>query len=224
MCGRFVMKADPGELADFFSLAGTVDVVARYNIAPTQLVAAVAGGPDGRAWRVFRWGLVPSWASDVKIGQRMINARSETVFDKPVFRMAIRRRRCLIPADGFYEWGTVGAVRQPYFIRLNDSRPFAMGGIWEHWESPEGDVIESCAILTAPANELMSSFHHRMPVIIDRDQFDRWLDPAVTDRSGIEDLLAPYPSERMACYPVSRLVDNPRHDQPSLIEPTEQER
>jgi len=221
MCGRFVMKADPGELTDFFSLAGTLDVSPRYNIAPSQLVAAVAGGTEGRTWRVFCWGLVPSWARDVKIGTRMINARSETVFDKPAFRTAVRRRRCLIPADGFYEWGAIGSVRQPYFISLKDGRPFAMGGIWEHWESPDGDVIESCAILTVEANELMSSFHHRMPVIIDRDEFDRWLDPAVIDRSGIEDLLAQYPSERMICHPVSRLVDNPRHDQPSLIEPAE---
>ena len=222
MCGRFILKADPAELADFFSLTASLDAPQRFNIAPTQLVVAAAGDAEGRSWRSFRWGLIPAWAKDVKIGSRMINARSETVFDKPAFRSAIRRR-CLIPANGFYEWGQAGSGKQPYFICLKDGRLFAIAGIWEHWESPDGEVIESCAILTTEANELMRSFHHRMPIIIDPENFDLWLDPAVTDREPIESLLAPYPSERLTFYPVSRRVDNPRNDQPSLIEPVEEE-
>ena len=221
MCGRFVMKSSQMELADFFQLAASVDVPARYNIAPTDAVLAVADTGEGRHWRVFRWGLIPSWARDIAMGARMINARSETVFDKPAFRAAIRRRRCIVPADGFYEWDGKKGERQPYYIAMADGKPFGMAAIWEIWESGEGDYIESCALLTTSANSLIESFHPRMPVILDPGNWELWLDPTGGERAALEKLFVSYPADKMAVYPVGHDVDNPRNDGEQLIIPLE---
>ncbi len=167
------------------------------------------------AW--FHWGLVPRWADDPAIGNRLINARAETAATKPSFRDAFRRRRCLIPADGFYEWKRQGGGKQPYYIRLEDDRPFAFAGLWERWEKA-GAVIESCTILTTDANELLMPLHNRMPAILDREQFDRWLDPTIEDAKVLQPLLGPYPAERMIAYPVSTVVNSPRHDVAECID------
>ena len=223
MCGRFVMKTEPGQLAEFFGLAAGLELPARYNIAPTQVVAAVLPEGGKRVFKLLRWGLIPSWAKDIEIGSRLINARAETVFEKPAFRAAVRRRRCLVPADGFYEWGVVGDRKQPFFICMREKNLFAIAAIWEHWESPDGSQIDSCALLTTEANALMRSFHHRMPVILERGDFERWLDPAVEKKEMLEDLLAPYPAERMTFYPLGRLVDNPRNDLPACMAPLDEQ-
>lgn len=221
MCGRFVMKSSQPELADFFEMAAAVDVPARYNIAPTDAVLAVADTGEGRHWRVFRWGLIPSWARDLAIGSKMINARSETVFDKPAFRAAVRKRRCLVPADGFYEWGGKKGERQPYYIAMSDGKPFAMAAIWERWEGGEGNFIESCALLTTAANSLIETFHPRMPVILEPEHWGTWLDPSGADRAELERLFVAYPDEKMAVRQVGHDVDNPRIDGEQLIVPLE---
>src|ERR1700676_4923775 len=173
MCGRFFILASPGELADLFQLAGVPDLAPRYNIAPTQPVAVVRAADQARELVRLRWGLIPSWSKDAKMAQ--INARSEPAAGKPMFRTAFRKRRCLIPASGFYEWkATGGKKKQPFCIRLADDKPFAFAGLWDRWEGPDGPV-ESCCILTTDANELVRPIHDRMPVILDPRYFDQWL-------------------------------------------------
>lgn len=227
MCGRFTLRTPLKEVADAFDLEPEAFQRAdgwhkRYNIAPSQDVAAVrrhvAGGREA-AW--LRWGLIPPWADDPATGNRMINARSETAATKPAFRDAFRHRRCLVAADGFYEWKRGAKPRQPYYIRLADDRPFALAGLWERWR--RGDqVIQSCTILTTEANELVAALHDRMPVLLDPEQYDAWLDPAVQDPAQLEPLLVPYPAQRMTAHPVSALVNSPRHDGPECIAPPAQ--
>jgi putative SOS response-associated peptidase YedK len=189
----------------------------RFNIAPTQPVAGVRRGSSGREAALLHWGLIPSWSKDPAIGSRMINARAETLSSKPSFR----KRRCLILADGFYEWQkTGGRSKQPYLIRLRDSRPFAFAGLWESWSG--GDtVVESCTIITTEPNALLAEIHDRMPVILHEQDYDRWLDPAIQDGGELESLLVAYPAEQMAYDPVSTLVNNPRNDAPACAEPLE---
>jgi putative SOS response-associated peptidase YedK len=166
----------------------------------------------------LNWSLIPSWAEDPKIGDWMINARSETAADKPSFRSAFRKRRCLIPTDGFYEWQKNGGKKQPFFIHRADAKPFAFAGLWEHWEG-DGQVIESCTILTTEANELMRPLHDRMPVILQPEDYDRWLDPRLDKPEAVQPLLRPYPSEALAAYPVTTLVNNPRNDKAECLKP-----
>ncbi|MCA9916322.1 MAG: SOS response-associated peptidase, partial [Anaerolineales bacterium] len=187
----------------------------------TQPVAAIRLDKEGeRDFTFFHWGLIPSWAKDPTIGSRMINARSETVTEKPSFRTAFKRRRCLIPADGFYEWQKLGSGKQPMFIRPaeGEERPFALAGLWEFWSDPDGGTIQSCTILTTSPNELMAPIHNRMPVIIEPEDFDLWLNPEPDPEQGLH-LLRPYPAEKMAAYPVSTVVNNPRNDVPDCIQP-----
>lgn len=220
MCGRFTLTASGDDLAALFEIEAVPNLEPRYNIAPTQPVAVVRLDPEGRR-RVFtlmRWGLIPSWAKDIGIGNRLINARAETLTEKPAFRTAFRRRRCLIPADGFYEWQKQTAGRkQPYFIGLPNRRPFAFAGLWEHWEGADGSVLDSCTIITTEANERVRALHDRMPVILDRGDFGDWLDPA-TPLDRLLHLLRPYPFE-MLIYPVSTLVNAPENDRPECIVP-----
>jgi putative SOS response-associated peptidase YedK len=193
----------------------------RYNIAPTQPVATVrtARGSGDREMVFLRWGLVPSWSKDPSIGSRMINARSETVADKPAFRAAFRRRRCLVPADGFYEWQKQNGWKQPFYIHLREGRPFAFAGLWEFWKG-EGDVIiESCTLLTTEPNDLIRPLHSRMPVILHPQQYDLWLDPGLDAPERLRPLLRPYPFADMEAYPVSRFVNKPQNDDPRCIEP-----
>ena len=206
--------------ADF----AVMQLVARYNIAPTQPVVAVRWGKVGREAGLLRWGLVPGWAKDAAIGHRMFNARSETAHEKPAFKYAFRRRRCLVPADGFYEWRNPPDVdstgrtkqtkpaRQPYLITLADEGPFAMGGLWEHWQDEHGNELETCTILTCAANELVGELHDRMPVILAPEDYGRWLDTSDEDVSTARALCKPYPAELMMHRSVGTFVNNPRHE------------
>jgi putative SOS response-associated peptidase YedK len=167
---------------------------------------------------MLHWGLIPFWADDPKLGSKLINARAETVADKPAFRSAFRHRRCLIVADGFYEWQQQENGKQPFYLRLKDDRPFALAGLWEHWEEDGGEAIDSCTILTTDANELTSPIHSRMPVILDPKDYDMWLDSSVRKSESLQSLLRPYASEKMEAYPVSKTVNRPTNDRPECIE------
>ena len=221
MCGRFTLLA-PGEvIADLFQLPEVPPLAPRYNIAPTQPVAAVrmSSRSGTRELTHLHWGLIPRWAKDPKIGSRMINARSETAAEKPSFRAAMKYRRCLIPADGFYEWQKLNGRKQPVRIHMKDGQPFAIAGLWEHWQSKEGSEIESCTLLTTGPNELLEPVHNRMPVIIAPDDFDLWLDPAAQHAGEVQHLLRSYPVAEMTFYPVSTHVNNARNEDPLCIEP-----
>ena len=224
MCGRFTLGLSPLELVEVFELLREPVVIPRFNIAPTQSVAVVRAGEEGRECGQMRWGLIPSWAKDEKISARLINARAETVAEKPSFRSAFKRRRCLIPADGFYEWKKLeGKSKQPYMIGMRGDEPFAFAGLWEHWTDPGGKEVESCTIITTEANELLAELHHRMPVILHEQDYDRWLDPKEAEKDRLLALLAPYESSAMRAYPVSTLVNSPRNDVPACTEPMEDE-
>ncbi|WP_416672825.1 SOS response-associated peptidase [Egbenema bharatensis] len=227
MCGRFTLTQSGETIARMFDLEEVPTIPPRYNIAPTQPIAVIRSStPPGtqqpeREFTYLTWGLVPSWAKDPGIGARMINARAETVAEKPSFRAAFKRRRCLILADGFYEWQRSPEGKQPYYFHLNHHEPFAFGGLWEHWENGNGDVIESCTILTTTANDVLTPVHDRMPVILSPDGYDLWLDPTVETHQDLPTLLRPYADDAMVRYPVSSTVNNPRHDRPECIHPLE---
>lgn len=223
MCGRFALLILGGALAEEFGAAVPQGLAPRYNIAPTQPVLAVRAVPgNGRREIVaLRWGLVPPWAKDPSIGDRMINARAETVAEKPAFRSAFRKRRCLIPASGFYEWKKTGGRKQPHYIRRRDGAPLAFAGLWERW-APEGEApLETCAIVTTDANDLLAAVHDRMPVILSPAAYDAWLDPGA-DPGRLRALLAPSPPGDLEMYPIGLLVNNPRIDDPRLIVPAPQ--
>jgi putative SOS response-associated peptidase YedK len=232
MCGRFTLSTPGAVLARQLGLDEALPLALgpRYNIAPTQPVAVVRPVPDNAPGRrdqvdgarrldLLRWGLIPAWAKDPAMGSRLINARSETVADKPAFRAAFRKRRCLIPADGFYEWATVGAHKQPYHFRLRDGGPFAFAGLWEAWHAPTGDVLETCTILTTDANDVIRSLHPRMPVILPPDAYARWLDPAVDQPGALVPLLTPYDPAAMIGYRVSPRVNSPANDDEACVVP-----
>lgn len=207
-------------LAGQFSLPGMADFSPRYNVAPSQSVAVVRQIADSSARQLafLKWGLVPSWADDPKIGYRMINARSETVATKPAFRSALKKRRCLIPADGFYEWQKQGKAKQPFHFSMRTGEPFAFAGLWEHWH--KGDhTIESCTILTTEANELVAPVHDRMPVILPPTVYDQWLDPTMTQADEVTDFLRPYDPSVMRAVPVSTVVNSPANDLPGCLGP-----
>lgn len=220
MCGRFTLTVDPAELQALFGLSEPPpsELGPRYNIAPTQAVAVVANEAP-RKLALMQWGLIPSWAKDPKIGNSLINARGETVAEKPAFRAALKKRRCLILADGFYEWRQGEAkAKQPYFIQLKDGRPFAFAGLWEAWK-PAGEAAwrRTCTIITTSPNALMAPLHNRMPVILPPEAYAAWLTPGELPTVEALALLQPYPAEAMAARPVSARVNNPRHDAPDLM-------
>jgi putative SOS response-associated peptidase YedK len=217
MCGRYTLSTPAGRLAEEFQLDSTAEISPSYNVAPTQQVAAVVEDEGGRRLEMFRWGLVPSWAEDPEIGSRMINARSETAPEKPSFRRAFRGRRCLIAADGFYEWKRENGGKQPYYFRMQDGRPFAFAGLWESWEKGDG-TLRTCAILTTRANSVLEGIHDRMPVILPHDAYNAWLDPDA-DREELGELMIPYPNDDLETYPVSRFVNSPRNNDERCIEP-----
>ena len=220
MCGRYTRKEDLARLAEVLKVI-LPHLKPSYNIAPSQMVAAVRVKPESgdRECVELKWGLIPSWAKDPSIGNKMINARGETVAEKPAFRKAFRQRRCLVLADGFYEWKREGKAKQPYYIYLKDNQPFAFAGLWERWEDGKDQTIESCALITTGSNAIMEPIHHRMPVILDPNSYDVWLDPAVQDVNTLNELLRPYTANEMVSYPVSIMVNNPRNDSPRCIEP-----
>lgn len=217
MCGRYSLTADIGELARRFGFDGDhVDLEPRYNIAPTQGVLTVVGG-ENRRGGLMRWGLIPHWAKNVSIGSRMINARAETVAEKPAFRVALRRRRCLVLADGFYEWRRTGAGKRPMRIVMRSGEPFAFAGLWSVWKDPDGNRIPSCAIVTTEANDLLRPIHDRMPVILPRELEDLWLDEGVDDPGGLGGVLVSFDADAMEAYEVSTLVNSAANDGPEVI-------
>jgi putative SOS response-associated peptidase YedK len=218
MCGRFTLHHTTQETIERFSVdQSTIDLEPRYNIAPSQPVAVVLQRQQ-RTLEAFKWGLVPFWAKDPKIGNRMINARSETLAEKPAYKTPLKRRRCLIPTSGFYEWKKQADERIPTYIYLRDTRLFALAGLWEEWSAPDGETLYSCTIITTQANQFMSQIHHRMPIIFNPVQEEIWLDPAVQDPAELLPLLQPYAEEKMAAHPVSRQMNVPTFDEPACIE------
>lgn len=217
MCGRYMLASDGEAIAEESGLDAAPDVAPRYNIAPSQPVLAVRGAEQGREGVLLRWGLVPFWAKDPKIGYRMINARSETVAEKPAFRAAFRKRRCVVPADGYYEWRKTGDGKQPYFIFAGNGRCFGIAGLWEYWEQ-DGNVIESCTLLTCAANARLAEIHDRMPVVLPGEAHARWLDPG-TSADALAELLQPAPEDAFEVQPVSTFVNKPANDSPACIEP-----
>lgn len=219
MCGRFALKTPIKNVAKEFGIEEMPPVEARYNIAPTQVILSVLQITDERQVKHLKWGLVPSWAKDASMGARLINARSETVAEKPAFREAFQKRRCLIPADGFYEWQRLDSGRkQPFFFRMSDERPFGFAGLWERWQGEEGQLIESCTILTTTANEVLRPVHDRMPVILHHSDYDLWLDEDMRKRDLLKELLQPYPASEMISHPVSTSINSPRSQGAGLIE------
>ena len=217
MCGRYSLITDIRELARQYEFDGDIDAFdKRHNIAPTQEVLTVVGGETRRAG-LMRWGLIPRWAKDPKIGRRMINARAETVAEKPAFRNALRRRRCLVLADGFYEWQRSGQAKRPMRVVMRSGEPFAFAGLWETWRNPAGNVIPSCTIITTTPNEVLEPMYNRMPVILSRDAEDLWLDQDVDDPAVLSSVLTSYPGEAMEVYAVSSLVNSVANDGPELI-------
>jgi putative SOS response-associated peptidase YedK len=211
-----------GEIIQRFNLnqeEDTVEHSPRYNIAPTQTVPVIVEDGGEKKAVPMRWGLVPRWAKDLKIGNRLINARSETIRQKPAFRRSFLRHRCLVPADGFYEWNVTEEKKQPMRIVLDQGELFAFAGLWDQWESPEGDVVHSFTIITTRANEKMADIHDRMPAILHPADESVWLDPSVKDPELLRNMLQPYPSEPMEIYPVSSQVNSPHNDDPDCIQP-----
>ena len=224
MCGRYRLSRKKQILDDHFStVSGNEDWNPRYNIAPTQVVPVIRQNPRDpmRELSLFRWGLIPSWASDPKIATRMINARSETVTTKPAFKDAVRLRRCLIPADGFYEWKKTGKAKQPFCFEVNEGDLFAFAGIWDCWWSPTLEPVQTCTILTTLPNAVTSCVHDRMPVILDPADYDLWLDPGMKDEAEVCRLLRPYSAQSMRSYPVSERINNVLNDDKECSEATD---
>ena len=247
MCGRYSLKTPADILAEHFELKQVPSMKPRYNIAPAQPIAVVRIGkwgqtrlssagqptkiladrliesdPNFREMGLLRWGLIPSWAKDPGIGNKMINARAETVSEKPAFREAFARSRCLIPADGYYEWqreDRMGQRKQPFYIRMKDKGLFAFAGLWEQWRGPDGKAVETCAILTTEPSQSLKEIHDRMPVILDPKDYEQWLDPYIRQAELLQPLLCPYPDDALTAYPVSLHVNDPSHDDAACIEP-----
>ena len=222
MCGRYTLTINIQNVAEKFGVDTTSESfqalqnAPRYNIAPTQnIVTVLRNGSTHLA--ELRWGLIPSWAKDASIGSRMINARAETLAEKPSFRGLLRSKRCLIVADGFYEWKQEHGQKTPMYFSLKDHEPFAFAGLWDSWNSPDGEQVRSCTIITTEANTVVAPVHDRMPVILLPEAYDAWLDTGIKDDEMLAHWLKPYPADVMAARPVSRLVNNPKYDSPELL-------
>ena len=221
MCGRYSLIADLGELSERYEFDGDrLALEPAYNVAPTQDVLTVVGG-ETRRGGFMRWGLIPWWAKNASIGSRLINARAETVSEKPAFRDALRRRRCLVLADGFYEWQRTGSARKPMRVVMRSREPFAFAGLWSVWRDPDGNRIPSCAIITTTANDLLRPVHDRMPVVLPRELEDLWLDRSIDDPGALGSVLTPYLDGAMEAYEVSTLVNSAANDGPEVIEAVE---
>jgi putative SOS response-associated peptidase YedK len=221
MCGRFTLTIDPADLREAFpEFSFPAQAGRRYNIAPTQPVLVLPNDETNKA-DFYTWGLVPSWAKDPAIGSRLINARAETLADKPAFRSAYKYHRCLIFADGFFEWQTRPGSQSklPHHIRMKSGKPFAFAGLWEHWQIPDGSEINSATIITTSPNELMATIHNRMPVILPKDAYAQWIDPTPVFPVDLNSLLVPYPANEMIAIPVSTLVNSPANDRPEVLVP-----
>jgi putative SOS response-associated peptidase YedK len=220
MCGRFTLTANIQTIAQAFhaTVPASLQTVPRYNVAPTQDVVAVINN-GSRHLEMLRWGLIPTWAKDESVGSRMINARAETLAEKSSFKRLLHNRRCLIVADGFYEWAKEPGTKSktPMYITLKEREPFAFAGLWDSWRTASGEQLRTCTIITTEPNALMASIHNRMPALLLPDALTTWLDPGVQNEQVLRDLLNPYPTEFMVARPVSRLVNDPRHDSAELI-------
>jgi putative SOS response-associated peptidase YedK len=224
MCGRYRLSRRKQLVEEYFDVSSdTDDWNPRYNVAPTQPVPVIRQNPKEpiRELSLMRWGLIPSWAKDTSGAARMINARSETAQTLPAFRDALKSRRCLIPADGFYEWKRDGKTKQPFCFEVGDGGLFAFAGLWERWRDPSGQWVKSCSILTTTPNAVTSAIHDRMPVILDPDSYDLWLDPGMTDVQVVSELLKPYDARLMRSYPVSARVNTVRNDDQECSQPVE---
>jgi putative SOS response-associated peptidase YedK len=220
MCGRYVLKATLPDIARMLGMHVDLALEPSYNIAPASPVpACTMQEPDRKQLVLMHWGLIPHWSKKPDSGYRMINARAETVAEKPAFRSAFRHRRCLIPADGYYEWKSMQGRKQPFYFSMKDGNPFCFAGLWERWQPDDGDAIDSCAIITTGANALGAEVHHRMPVILAQHDHARWLDPRNAESAQLLPLLQPFPPQAMSVYPVSTLVNNARIDEPRCITP-----
>ena len=216
MCGRYTQRKDLAKMAEYYGITDVAtEVTPRYNIAPTQMVAALT--EPGQLVEL-KWGLIPAWAKDPKIANNLINARAETLQEKPSFRTALAKRRCLIPADGYFEWRKENGGKQPYFFHRRDDGLFSFAGLWDEWRSPDGEAVRTCTIITTESNELAAEYHHRMPAILKRSDEALWLDPSLRVPDLLQ-LLAPYPADDLAVYPVSRAVNTPGRDDAQIIEP-----
>ena len=221
MCGRFTLTVNPAEVQEAFSTYTFPQQFApRFNIAPTQPVLVIPNDDQNTA-DFFVWGLIPIWAKDPSIGNRMINARAETLEEKPAFRGSLKYKRCLVLADGFYEWKASEGkkTKTPFFIHMKDRKPFAFAGLWDSWNSPDGSLVRSCTIITTEPNELTRIIHNRMPVILHPRDYARWLDPSPQTPDQLKPLLKPFPADLMNAYPVSPLVNTPANDKPELVVP-----
>jgi putative SOS response-associated peptidase YedK len=224
MCGRYRLSRRKQIIEEHFdAVSGEEDWIPRYNVAPTQPVPVIRQNPKEpiRELSLMRWGLIPSWSKDSSGAAGMINARSESASTKPAFRDAMKSRRCLIPADGFYEWMRAGKIKQPYCFEVNEGKLFAFAGIWERWKDPSGQWVKSCSILTTTPNAVTSAVHDRMPVILDPDGYDVWLDPGMTDVSAASELLKPFDARLMRCYPVSTRINHVANDDAACSAPVE---
>jgi putative SOS response-associated peptidase YedK len=216
MCGRYALAASAPDLAAWFHINNTLPFGPRINVAPTMEVPVVRERlAGGRELVALRWGLIPYWAEDAKIGYRLINARSESAADKPSFREPFIKRRCLVPATGFYEWKKAGRLREPFFIHPREGKLMAFAGLWDQWRDPEGKEIQSCTILTTAANELVRPIHDRMPAIIPSQLYDRWLDPRAQDAASVKPMLAPYPNEELQITPADPAINSAKY-QPEI--------
>jgi putative SOS response-associated peptidase YedK len=223
MCGRFTLPVSPEDLLAYFQLAQPPHIDPRYNIAPSEEVLAIRMAEGKRRAAILRWGLIPFWADDLKIGNRTINARAETAQNSPAFRAAFRKRRCIIPAGGFFEWEKKAKEKRPFYIYRRDGKPMAFAGLWERWHDEKEDKdIESCTILTTAANELVGRFHTRMPVILELDDFDLWLDPEEQRVARLKVLLHPADPEILTTYPVSTYVNKATNEGEKCIEPVKE--
>lgn len=221
MCGRYVLKRkDLEALMEQLGVKDPREFVSRYNIAPTTMIPAVRPRPESeeREAVALQWGLVPRWSASPKDGARLANARAEGIATKPAFRDAFRRRRCVVPASGFYEWQTIGRTKHPWYFHRREERPFVFAGLWERWRSADGVVLETCALITTTPNAVVAPLHDRMPVILAGEAIDRWLDPAVDAPEQLTPLLAPFPAEDMTATPVSPRVNSVVHDGPENLE------
>ena len=222
MCGRFTLTVNPAETQETFNkFTFPQQFAPRFNIAPTQPVLAIPNDDQNTA-DFFVWGLIPMWAKDPSIGNRLINARGETLEEKPAFRGSLKYKRCLIIADGFYEWKSAPGrkTKTPFFIHMKDRKPFAFAGLWDSWNSPDGSLVKSCTIITTVPNELMEIIHNRMPVILHPKDYARWLDPSPQTPEELKPFIKPFPADLMNAYPVSTMVNTPANDTAELVVPT----
>ena len=221
MCGRFSIIIPFSDLLEFFKpivfpIYPTEYLEPRYNIAPSQMIPTIVNN-DQRQLDFMRWGLIPHWAKDINIGSKMINARAETLDEKPSFKHLLKRKRCLIPADGFYEWRHEGKIKRPFRITLKSEEPFAFAGLWDTWKTPTGEEIKSCSIITTIPNTLMANIHDRMPVILSRDAEELWLDNGIEDNALLKSILVPYDAGLMRAYEISSLVNSPKNNISEII-------